>query len=946
MKKNFYLLFILSFLVSTVISPLITNDVNAANKSDWSAGKIIDDGIFYNSGDMTVQQIQSFLNSKVPVCDTWGTQQSELGGGTRAQYGASRGYPAPFTCLKDYYENPSTRENNLSGRQIPTGAISSAQLIKNAAVTYGVSVRALLVLIQKESPGPLLTDTWPFPNQFRNAMGYGCPDTAPCDPQYDGFNNQVSNAARQFKLYKNNPSGYRYKPQQYNTISYQANAPSCGTSSVFIETYGTAGLYNYTPYQPNQAALNNMYGTGDSCSAYGNRNFWRMFIDWFGPTVNSSLSYSLVKGPDSPAVYLQASNRKYYIPTQAVMTAWGINNLTVQQVSQSYIDSLSTGPWVGNLLKDDWNNYSIVEGGKLHYVRDTSYLGLWNLNSADAVQSLGLSYALPSGDWVGRFVKDGSQPNGPSWLIDKGGKHLITDISMMYHWRYTADQLTNVSTAFLDSIPTSTSNVTPYATSTSGNYVIDTGKKLKLGNDNVKTSFYGATAPVSYDDHTLSYLETTEASQFVINSATGQWFMLEGGRRHYITSAASAELWGKKSNSPLTSLSSDFINRLSDAGELSHIIQTSSPSAYWLIDGSKRYIADAATSAAWIGNGALPTYSNESVSLLPQGSNATNIINVAGSPYTYMLIDGTKHYLKSDSVKDAWGGTVIQISPQLINKIPEGVFLDYKVKDQNNNAYLLMSGKKYPIDNSFKPAWGIDDSTIKIDSAVLSNYTNGAALKGFVKIDNRSYAITDKGSKTPLSRYSDAFRSNTLGEVSLPSDYFSTTREASYLVKSIDTADTRVWLINQGKKTLIDFTQQVSLGYLSAGINPTALSPATLSIIPDDTVQFSLMVQKQGSGIKLLNFGSALGFPDGPTLFSYVPPAGILLVADSIFDSIPLIGNASRVITDDQGKYFLVENGKRRWITNSAAYVPYSSLQRVYLYGITMALIPEGAPLN
>jgi hypothetical protein len=53
---------------------------------------------------------------------------------------------------------------------------------------------------------------------------------------------------------------------------------------VLIQNQATAGLYNYTPYQPNAAALAAGYGTGDSCSAYGNRNFWLYFRDWFGPT--------------------------------------------------------------------------------------------------------------------------------------------------------------------------------------------------------------------------------------------------------------------------------------------------------------------------------------------------------------------------------------------------------------------------------------------------------------------------------------------------------------------------------------------------------------------------------------------------------------------------------------------------------------------------------------
>lgn len=304
MKKNLFikrlsaiiLLVPLLFLFQVVLenTNIIDRDQVGATvgAGSWRAGQIIDDNVFYNSNDMTVDQIQAFLNSKNPNCDTWGTQQSELGGGTRAQYGASRGYPAPFICLKDYYENPTTHANNLSGRPIPAGGMNAAQLIKNAADTWGVSNRVLLVMIQKESPGPLITDAWPFPNQYRNAMGYGCPDTAPCDPQYEGFYNQINNAARQFIIYKNNPNNYRHKSGQNNAVLYNPQA-SCGSSSVYIQGKATAGLYNYTPYQPNQAALNNMYGTGDSCSAYGNRNFWRLFNDWFGSTLGLARDASI-----------------------------------------------------------------------------------------------------------------------------------------------------------------------------------------------------------------------------------------------------------------------------------------------------------------------------------------------------------------------------------------------------------------------------------------------------------------------------------------------------------------------------------------------------------------------------------------------------------------------------------------------------------------------------
>jgi len=273
---------------------------HAANGADWNAGYIIDDAIFYDNSSMDTAQIQAFLNSMVPVCDTSGTKPSELGGGSRAQYGASRGYPAPFVCVRDYMENPTTKENNLStGSQNVPGGISAAQIIKNAADTYSISPKVLLVLIQKESS--MITDDWPLRVQYNAIMGYGCPDTGPnnsanCDASYYGFYNQVMNAARQFRLYANRPQDYRYKANQTNSIQYSPTY-SCGAGVVYIQNSATAALYNYTPYQPNAAALNNLYGTGDSCSAYGNRNFWRMFSDWFGrPTFDCKTGESASSG--------------------------------------------------------------------------------------------------------------------------------------------------------------------------------------------------------------------------------------------------------------------------------------------------------------------------------------------------------------------------------------------------------------------------------------------------------------------------------------------------------------------------------------------------------------------------------------------------------------------------------------------------------------------------
>lgn len=283
---------ILCLVAALTATTAVPVPASAVTGGDWQAGRIIDDSVFNNPGAMNTTTIQQFLNSKVPVCDTNGTQTSELGGGTRAQYGTAHGYPPPYVCLRDYYENPQTHENNLQGRGIPAGGISAAQIIATAAVNHNINPQVLLVTLQKESVGPLVTDTWPFWNQYTNPMGAGCPDSAPCDPQYAGFYNQVMNAAQRFRYYANNPSQYRYKAYQNNDILYKPGGV-CGSSNVYIQTQATANLYIYTPYQPNQAALNNLYGSGDGCSSYGNRNFWRIFNDWFGSTIGAPYQWAI-----------------------------------------------------------------------------------------------------------------------------------------------------------------------------------------------------------------------------------------------------------------------------------------------------------------------------------------------------------------------------------------------------------------------------------------------------------------------------------------------------------------------------------------------------------------------------------------------------------------------------------------------------------------------------
>lgn len=245
-----------------VFTSLFTSpgSAQAVTGADFDPGFIISDEVFFDSSSMTTAAVQSFLNSKVTSC------------------------LAGYTCLKNY-KQPTPNMPAVAGYCAGFSGSSSesaASIIVKVSQACGINPQVILVLLQKEQS--LVTDDWPIAIQYQKATGFSCPDTAPCDPAYSGFFNQVYGAAFQFRNYQNNPRDYNYDEGRFNTIHFNPNA-NCGATNVYIRNQATANLYIYTPYQPNAAALANLYGIGDGCSAYGNRNFWRIFNNWFGATI-------------------------------------------------------------------------------------------------------------------------------------------------------------------------------------------------------------------------------------------------------------------------------------------------------------------------------------------------------------------------------------------------------------------------------------------------------------------------------------------------------------------------------------------------------------------------------------------------------------------------------------------------------------------------------------
>lgn len=230
----------------------------------FDPGHLIDDAVFYDSQAMSPVEVASFIRRVnrgcVPGYD---------GTVCLSQVTVDTEDMAPTTACPGGYEGAT--------------AESAASVISKVASACDVNPQVLLVLLQKEqglltASGGSLTST-----DYASATGYACPDGGGCDQHWSGLFRQLYGAASQFQLYRLDPSSYRVVAGVPGEVSYSPHA-DCGGAPLLAVNQATAGLYDYTPFQPNPAA----WQGGDYCTSWGNWNFYGIFRAWFGDPTPST----------------------------------------------------------------------------------------------------------------------------------------------------------------------------------------------------------------------------------------------------------------------------------------------------------------------------------------------------------------------------------------------------------------------------------------------------------------------------------------------------------------------------------------------------------------------------------------------------------------------------------------------------------------------------------
>ncbi|MGJ4846413.1 cell wall-binding repeat-containing protein [Leifsonia sp. Le1] len=306
-------------------------EFHAAGASDavaskFVAGNLVSDAVFYKGNAWSAATIQSFLNTKGAGCTT----------------------TAAPGCVKNFKQTtPSKAADPMCAAYQGAAGESAATIIAKVGVACGINPVVLVTMIQKEQG--LVSTSAPTQWMYDHATGWNCPDTSlGCDSSAasTGFFNQVYGAAWQFKRYAD-PAGTTrsfgwIKVGKVNAVRYNLDA-SCGSAQVAIFNKATAALYYYTPYTPNAASLASYPGTGDSCSAYGTRNFWMLFNAWYGSSTAGSVpALSRLSGGDRYETSAAISRAAYPSPGAGVASAYIASGL-------NFPDALAAAPAAAKL---------------------------------------------------------------------------------------------------------------------------------------------------------------------------------------------------------------------------------------------------------------------------------------------------------------------------------------------------------------------------------------------------------------------------------------------------------------------------------------------------------------------------------------------------------------------------------------------------------------------
>jgi hypothetical protein len=323
---------------------------------------------------------------------------------------------------------------------------TAAELIYDASVKTGLNPQVILVTLQKEQT--LITGNFSDASVGRvldRALGFGCPDSAPCGDIFLGFYRQLFGsfdtegnrflgaAASLMKSYNTMQNGVRIgrgpeidangsttggpavrTARVGDVVNFQNTlggyAPVAATQAVTLTNSATTALYRYTPHVFN-----------------GNYNFWKYYTLWFKYPNGTVIQ----KIGDTGLFVIDNGTKRLF--SQFVANQRKIKLDQVVAVSQtefdSYITEAQLTPLDGTLIKGDFdatvyitqNSVKQPISGPIFAQRKFSFAKVVTLPQAEVNSYATGSFLAPFDGTLVTGVTDGTV-----YLIDSGIKRPIT----------------------------------------------------------------------------------------------------------------------------------------------------------------------------------------------------------------------------------------------------------------------------------------------------------------------------------------------------------------------------------------------------------------------------------------------------------------------------------------------------------------------------------------
>lgn len=880
--------------------------------SAFDPGEIISDSIFYDFGTMSVGDIQSFLDSKVSSC--------------------SSSSPAP--CLKDYKDDirsvagiKDRCDNDIKADSNAT----AARIIYVVARACEVNPQTLLVTLQKEQG--LVTRTSVSSLIYRKAMGYGCPDTAECASAYYGFFNQVYWAARAFNSYANFPSSFpAYQPGK-RSIQYTTKS-SCGSKTVTVRNKATTALYTYTPYTPNSAALNNPYAVGDSCSAYGNRNFWLYFNDWFGDTRGGSFLLRSSSAHD----YFISGTKRYEIPQDqpgllsSLVKAYG----KVGTVSSDYLSSFTSSGKLsrvirsGSKLANGEYRHMLLDGGKLYNFAscaDVTAFG-FTCNSGPiftADQLAPFTQTVLSKNWGNHITTSAG-----SWMVDKGKKREIADAKSVTDAGVALDPAVAMTVETIAQVPygepivsanrliTSRAGGDRFLTTTDGAFRIDSTLVAQTG----LSRWLGTTSGV-LDSGSISKLTPVKPFPAIFSEASGKSYVLVASGKVRLSDPAE---W----SSSIPVLDPKVAASIPDTGAsyTAPRFFTSLTAGYlYYLSGGERRAVSSQSDLALIAKStgaptAAPNLPSASIKAIADGGPmvpAATVVRTSSSTQKW-LIDGlgsrvaiTNAYL-DQLVGNRTVRTVSQAT--LASYQPSTVAMTYGATC-GSKKYITVNGILRPISSTDATEYGAKFGFRPYDADTCALLTRYTTTMGTLIKTPTTYYIVEDGTRRALSsaQYKAASKAAGRTALSVPSAFAALLPAAP---EKLDAGEV-VSATGSGTKYLIDGTGarvKASRAQLTEIVGTYTVRSVQQAALTSRPIVAAKLGAKCGS-LVYLTAGGRLYRVSSASANEYRPGLNFRLYSEATCKTFSVSTKTAGTLLKVGSTYYSVADGKKKKLTSA-----------------------------